>query len=499
MAGIKLANGTAASAEMTVDTNGNAHVVLPTTQSQAGFAALVSEVDDGTVFGSRYMKAAEVSEDYRLRVGMDSVLFNHSFEGTNIARDRIQQNDTTSTAAQTNGSLTLNSGNNTTVNQGTNIRTYRTFPLFGSFMTYGEIWAAVGNPTATNAITEWGFGFCSGVTQQMTDGIIFRIISGGQLQAIIINNSVDISTENITTTNIPSRDGAGSFDLTETNHYVIGVHNDEAQFWVNNTLVAKIKSTSPYGAMASASNQPLMARTYNIGGAASAARTLILRFLNVNQGELNVTKPWAHQVAGWGGGAYQIQPGTASGPTVTRGTGALGWPTSATARAAGTWTATSAPALNSLGGMYLTPAISTLTSDADYPVFAYLNPAGTATLPGKTLYITGIRVGESVVTTVASTNSIALMHIVGVGSTASTTTATEAATVVAARGIVVGSHGFGASDAVGTMKQGYEVKFDTPLVVPPGMYFHFIIRPFGTVTSNTLVVSGSLAVNGYFE
>jgi len=36
-------------------------------------------------------------------------------------------------------------------------------------------------------------------------------------------------------------------------------------------------------------------------------------------------------------------------------------------------------------------------------------------------------------------------------------------------------------------------------MVPAGHYFHFVVRPFGTVTSNTLVVTSSLAVNGYFE
>lgn len=40
---------------------------------------------------------------------------------------------------------------------------------------------------------------------------------------------------------------------------------------------------------------------------------------------------------------------------------------------------------------------------------------------------------------------------------------------------------------------------DAPLVVPPGTYSHFIVRPLGTVASGTLVVVGSLAVTGYFE
>lgn len=477
------------------------NVITPTDVDAAGFVIMGAENDGGDVTGSRRIKALEVTSDFRLRVGMDSVLFNHSFEGTNIARDRIQQNDTTATSAQTNQALTLNSGLSVTQGQGSNIRTYRTFPLFGSYATYFEIWAAVGNPTATNAVTEFGAGYCSGVTVQLTDGVFFRLTGGGTLRAVVANASVDILAENITETNIPSRDGSGTFDITETNHYVIQVHNDHVLFWINDTLVKVFDSLSTVGSMTSASNQPFFARSYTPAGSnSSTARTLVLRFLNVSQGELNSNKPWSHQLAGSGQGAYQIQPGTASGPTVTRGAGGLGWPTSGTARVAGTWTATTAPALASLGGMYTTPAMSTLTTDVDYPVFSYLNPAGSATLPGKTLYITGIRVGESCAVAAASTNSMILMHVCGVGSTTSATTATEAATVVAARGVVLGSHGFGASDATGTMKNGYQVDFSNgPLVVPPGLYISFIIRTLGTVASNTLVVSGSVAFIGYYE
>ena len=63
------------SAEMTVDTNGNAHVTLPTTESQAGFACITAENDDGTVLGSRHLQPIEVSNDYRLRAGVDPSCF----------------------------------------------------------------------------------------------------------------------------------------------------------------------------------------------------------------------------------------------------------------------------------------------------------------------------------------------------------------------------------------------------------------------------------------
>jgi hypothetical protein len=500
MAGIKLANGTAASAEMTVDTNGNAHVVTPTDESLAGFVALSSEIDAGDVTGSRYQKALEVTNDYRLRVGADGILFNHSFEGTNIARDRIQQNDTTATAAQTTGQLTLNSGNSVTSGQGCNIRTYRTFPLFGSYTTYIEMWVAVGNPTATNAVTEWGAGYCSGVTVQLTDGVFFRLTSGGTLRAIITNNSLDVSAEDITTTNVPSRDGSGSFDLSEVNHYIIAVHNDEIDFWINDVLVKRLKTISTSGAPASSSEQPFFARTYN-SGTASAARTLVLKFLNVSLGGVGAFRPWSHQMAGSGGGAYQIQPGTASGPNVSRGAvAAAGWPASTTARAAGTWTATSAPATASLGGQWVSPAISTLTSEADYPVFSYLNPVGTATLPGKTLYITGVKYGNTVATAAASTNSINLNYIVGIGGTTSATNQTEAAAVVATRGIVLDVIPFKSTAAIGDYVPGGYMDFSNgPLVCPPGTYVQFIVRPYGTVASNTLVVNSTVAFTGYYE
>jgi hypothetical protein len=424
-------SGSSSAGKANVDANYNLAVNLPTVEDQAGYATMLAEVDGGTVTGERLLLAPEVTGDYRLRVGMDTTLFSLQFEGTNIARDRIQQNDTTATSAQASGFLTLNSGSSVTSGQGSNVRTYRTFPMLGSYSTYAEFWCREGNPTATNAITEFGFGYVSGVTAQATDGVFFRRLSGGQLRAVIVNNSTDVVAVDLTMTNVLSRDGVGVYDSTEVNHYTISVHHDDVNFWVNNTLVYQAQTNSAYASAILAANQPAFARVYN-SGTASAARSLSIGVINVSLGEAQAAKPWGHQMTGQGGGAYQIQPGTASGPTTTRGASPAGWPTSATASAAGTWTATSAPATNSLGGIWVSPAISTLTTAADYPVFSYLNPAGTATLPGKTLYITGVRWGRTVASAAASTNSVILHYIIGVGSTTSATNATEAAAAIAA-------------------------------------------------------------------
>lgn len=470
---------------------------LPGVSSEAGFAALVAEIDDGTVTGSRYMKELELSDDYRLRVGEDYSIYNISFEGTTIPQAHLQQNLTTMTAAQASGFLGLNAANATASGNAANIKTYRTFPIYGTFPLYCEMWVREGNPTATNAVTEWGVGYATG-TSTPTDGVFWRRLSGGQLRGVI-NFGGSETASDITTTDVPPRDGSGTYDATECNHYLIVVHNDECEWWINDQMVLKQKVPSAQPLPTSSSTQPLFARVYN-SGVASAGRRIEIGFINVSMGDMDSNKPWAHIIAGGGGGAYQTQPGNTSGGTVSRAAATNGWPASATAKTSGTWTATSAPASSELGGRWLSPAISTLTSEADYPVFAYLNPAGTASLPGKTLYVTSIRVGECVAQAAASTNAITLFFAAGVGSTAAATSTADAAAAVGPRIVPLGATGFGSTAAIGDVRSGFTVDFNGgPLVVAPGTYLHLIVRPVGTVTSNTLTVAGSFTVIGYFE
>jgi len=501
MAAIDTGNSTPGKAN--VDSNYNLHVNLPTTDSQAGFAALLSEIDDGTAIagGARSVKALEVTDDFRLRMGEDTPLFNLQFEGTNIARDRIAQYDTTMTAAQASGFLTLNSGASVTTAQGTNIRTWRTFPLFGSYSTYAEFWNREANHDATNSLTEFGFGYCSTTTAQLTDGVFFRRLPGGTMRAVVTNNSTDVQTIDIDETNIPRRAGAGAFDPTETNHYVVSRHHDEAEFWINDTLVARCQTNGAYASPALTSALPAFARVYN-SGTASAARSLSIGAINVSTGDsATATKPYGHVMVGMGGGIQNVQPGTASGPTVTRGASATaGWPASTTASAAGTWTATSAPAINTLGGSWVSPAMSSLTLEADYPVFQYLNPAGSATLPGKTLYITGIKLANTVALAAASTSNTNLVYVVAVGATAAGTAGTEAATAVAGRCVMTEVVPFKAAAAIGDYVPGSSMDFSAaPIAVYPGAYVQFIVRPTGAVASNTLTVRGAISFSGYHE
>jgi hypothetical protein len=497
--GVNIKGGNNSAGLANVSSTYELQVVTPQTETDAGFVQLSTEVDAGDVTGYRSVLALEASDDYRLRVGVDQTVFNASFEGTTLLTTTWSQLLTTATTAQASNFMTLNSTPSTASGAAAYVRTWRHFPTFGTYPTYVDMWIREANTAATNSISEWGFLFLTAqATQQPIDGIFFRRISGGTLKAVITNNSVDISETTLNTTNVPPRDGTGAFNPEDSNHYLIVFLNDIIRFWINDVMVAEVACPAAQAQFMSSSNVPVGFRVVNTG-VASLGRQLSVGFVNVGLGDQNVNKPWSHALCGMGGGAYQVQQGGTPGPTVTRASGAAGHPASGTARIAGTWTATSAPALNSLGGLWTSPAMSTLASDADYPVFAYLNPAGSATLPGKTLYVTGVRVGEAYVSAAAATNAMLLSYILMVGSSASTTSTADAATTVSGKSITIGGHGFTPTEAVGNFKGGFEMRFDSPLMIPAGHYLLFVVRPFGTVTSNTLVVTCSLAVNGYFE
>lgn len=481
----QISTGSGAAGKANVDANFNLNVVTPQTEDQAGFMQMSSEVDAGDVLGARTVRAVEVSHDYRVRVGTDQPLFNLSFEGTTIAQAHIQQNLTTMTAAQASGFLSLNSGNATASGNAANVRTYRCFPLLGSYPTYCDLWIREGNPTATNAVSEWGFGYASGVTAP-TDGIFFRRLSGGQLQAVI-NFAGAETVANITPTNIPSRDGAGVYDPAETNHYLISNHNDDVEFWINDVLVAQVPSPSTQGGPTSSSQQPIFARVYN-SGVASAGRRVEIGFLQVAGGDVMANKPWAHQMVGSGGGSYQNQPGSASGQTANHANSAA--PASATL-------SNTAAGYTTLGGQWQAAAVA--GAETDYALFAYQVPAGTNALPGKTIYITDIRIGETFVVGAAVGTATVFQWSLGLGSTAVSLATTDGAATVGPRRMTIGSQAFAAAAPISTLAAGVSIDLSAPVSVAPGCFVHIILKiPAGAATAS-LIFRGTVMINGYFE
>ena len=182
------------------------------------------------------------------------------------------------------------------------------------------MWVAIGNPTATGAGAGRWLPFWRHCP---ADGRAFFLsyVWWNASRRVNTNNSLDVSAEDITTTNVPSRDGSGSFDLTETNHYIIAVHNDEIEFLITDVLVQKFK---PYFRFSrSRFVAARVCRTHNSGaGAARVQRSSDSSMSRLAKSVL--FRPWVAP-DGWFWRRRVSNPaGERFGPNVTRGAVAIG-------------------------------------------------------------------------------------------------------------------------------------------------------------------------------
>jgi hypothetical protein len=128
-----------------------------------------------------------------------------------------------------------------------------------------------------------------------------------------------------------------------------------------------------------------------------------------------------------------------------------------------------------------------LAVNTDGIVSSYQNPVGTAALPAKTLYITGVSI-SSYVQTVLVGGPCNLQWSLAFGHTAVSLATTEAATTKAPRRIALGQQPVTAAQAVNTTVGNEIVKqFASPIVVNPGEFVQTVYKVVGTVgTSGTI-------------
>jgi len=208
--GIKLQGGNDSTNLSSVNDLNQLRVTTPLEGVCGGFVQASVEDDVGDVLGSRKVLALEGSDDYRLRSSLDQTIFNATFEGTVLQTPFWFSSTINMTTQVLNGFLTLNAGKAIAATDVAFVRTYRQFPIFGTYPTYIDMWIRESNLDSTNTISEWGliYTVASG-TQQLTDAIVFRRTSGGQLRVAIVNNGIDVEEEAVNVQWVPSRNGVG--------------------------------------------------------------------------------------------------------------------------------------------------------------------------------------------------------------------------------------------------------------------------------------------------
>ena len=178
-----------------VDSGYNLNVTLPLNVSQSGYARPLSEVDAGNVTGAPRLLAGEVSEDYRVRSELDTLLDDHKFNETAQATKKHKYLNTTITNGWGSGYLTTNSGNAVTTTSGTLVQTYRHFPVFSAAQTYCYFKLQfTGTWAVTNTTIDVGLYMSSQTSPYSpSDGVYFRANSTG-LFLVSNYNGIEQST-----------------------------------------------------------------------------------------------------------------------------------------------------------------------------------------------------------------------------------------------------------------------------------------------------------------
>jgi hypothetical protein len=422
-------------------------------------------------------------------VAATGLMFLRTFEGSNIPTETFTQTATGMTSAQTGGFFVLNSSADTTPADFISVSSRKTFPLFGVDGLCAEMWIQTTGDTE-DSYAAWGLMTAPSSPGASVDGIYFRMVAGTDLsltadatpvlQAVFNNAGVE------TIANIAK--GAANLPASGVPHrYRIEVRHNCVLFSIDEKPCGSI-DTSGVILPAATCTQPL---GFSIGnGNAVGARTMKIGLLAVYPRYITMHRPWGHAMAGNGLGGYQNPPGQATGQTASYANGAV----------AGAFTPANGGggALNALGGQFQCNA--TGVSENDLTVFAYNNPAGSATVSGRTLYVTGIRIGELLVQGVAVVTAAVLQWGCGVASSASMAQ-TDSATGVSPRKIALGMQTLAATAAVGTIAPGlpWHDFSQAPVMVPPGGRFLVFYKVLNGAATGSLVYRGTVGIAGYFE
>lgn len=461
-----------------VDANNNVKANLPTTPAQSGYAALAVESDTGLITGTRAVKKLGACEDGALYVSQFTRFLTTNFPGTVLDSTLWTSIVTTMTTSVAGGLLSLNAGLSTAISAVAQVRTYRHFPIDAGNHTTIEIVGQFAQTPVANNVTEWGCGLASG-TSAPTDGAFFRLNATGEFRAILNNNGSEIQSG---TLNFAALVGTN----TAVEFYII-FNDTSVVFKIGDNVAAEIALPTGGGTLTASQNLPVFFRTYNTA-ATSAAQVIKIGGATVRLDMTDTSKAWPDVLAGGGGHASQGQTGATLGTTANYANSAN--PTAAVP------TNTTAALGSGLGGQFW--ETDTLAVTTDGIISSYQVPLGTAALPGKSLYITRIRISSFIQVVLTGGPYVAQWSLAYGHNTVSLASA-EAATTKAPRRIPLGVQPVTAAQAVSTIVgTPIEADLTVPVVVQPGEFIQVVKKKVGTAPTAG-VIAHVISIGGYWE
>lgn len=458
--------------------------------AKAGATATYYVNDEGVKTGARYMKSPEVSQDFRMRVGLDTVLFTDTFNATTQNPSNWKHSFATMTMTQSAGFLNVNAaGTSTAAGNYAYLQTWRYFPLLGTAPLAVEYTGQITAYPTANEVMQFGLGVCTGAAEPV-DGVWFELTSAGLYGSQRYNSGVATKTELISAANLPT-----DIALNSNYKFVAVIGEREIEWWIDDELYGESEIPSANGQPFITSALPAFIQKYNSALVGSSPNTIFKSGdISVTLMDLNANLTWANQMASCGLGSQQLNGGSVGSPQIQWSNTAL--PTAAAA------TNTTAALGAFLGGIFLMNAPA--TSATDLIVSSYLNPLGGVNQTPRTIKLRGMKVDcvNSVVAVATTATTFAVA--VAWGGTALTLAQTETAsfannTVKARRIQPIGVITFPVGAAVGALGGTIQFDFEAPLVINPGEYAQVIAKPLiGTATA-TEVFQWIISPNLYHE
>ena len=462
-----------------VDATNQLLVALTSDETTSGYVTVTSEVDAGSITGARLVRDPEASEDYRVRVGLDTPTFSEVFPGSALNSAIWTAPVTTATVTVANGFVNLNAAGSTANAAVARVSSYRSFSCIATGVTYYEHLIQFAQLPVASNVSEWG-GFIASGTSAPTDGAFFRYNASGEFRCVVNNNGVEVQSGTLNASTLVG--------INTTRHFVVGIGDDAVQFWIDDVLVARINRSAAGSSMTASYSIPIAMRTYNTGVTGSA-QVMKCALATVNCADLQTNKLFSHVQCGGGNMGYQGPTGGTMSSTALY--------TNSLAPGAGAAATNTTAALGSgLGGQFA--LLPTLTASTDGIISSYQVPAGTAAIPGKSLYITGVWI-EGLVTTVLAGGPVLGFWSLAFGhSTVTLATGADTATAKIPRRVPIGIQQWAANAAVASEGAKIYRKFDCPIVVQPGEFVQTVFKNVGTVTT-TGVITFVIGFDCYWE
>lgn len=476
-----------------VDADRQLLVTTNSNPAKSGASALYCVNDEGEKRGSRYLKSPEVSQDFRLRVGLDTILFTDTFNATAQNTSNWKHAFTTMTMTQAAGFLNVNAAGTSTVSGNfAYLQSWRYFALQGTAPLAVEFTGQFTDYPTANEIFQAGLGVPTGAAD-CVDGVWFELTSAGLYGVQRYNSGAATKTELISAANLTT------LALNTNAKYVVVVGERELEWWIDDVLYGESPIPNANGQPFISTALPVFVQKYNSALVGSSPNMIVkVGDVSVTLMDLNANMTWANQMASCGLGMQGLNGGTMGNSMVQWANAAL------PAAAAATNTTAALGAF--LGGIFQMNAPA--TGATDLIVASWQNPLGGVNQTARTIKLRGIKVDclNSVVAvaTTASVFAVAVAWGAQQANVAASLAGAETGSFITATTKIrriqpIGAITFPVGAAVGASGGTIQFDFEAPLVINPGEWVQIIAKPLlGTATA-TEVFQWIVSPNLYHE